>query len=113
MPVGGIEGEDEYGDEVIEGAEFSKIKRDKVFMQIDFSRRKTKMIATLGPATKEIENIVKLLDAGMTMARMNLSHGLIKDNLRLLTKFNQAKRLRPYINCALMIELRGREMRIS
>jgi len=51
MPgTSGIDGEDEYGDEIIgEGApEFSKIKRDKVFMQIDHTRRKTKISATLG-----------------------------------------------------------------
>jgi hypothetical protein len=28
MPGSGMEGEDDYGDEVIEGVEFSKIKRD-------------------------------------------------------------------------------------
>jgi len=48
MPGSGMEGDDEYGEEVIEGAEFSKIKRDKVFLQIDFNRRKTKIAATLG-----------------------------------------------------------------
>ena len=48
MPGSGMEGDDEYGEEVIDGAEFSKIKRDKVFLQIDFNRRKTKICATLG-----------------------------------------------------------------
>lgn len=48
MPGSGIEGDEDYGEEVIEGAEFSKIKRDKVFMQIDYNRRKTKIVATLG-----------------------------------------------------------------
>lgn len=28
MPGSGMEGEDDYGDEVIDGVEFSKIKRD-------------------------------------------------------------------------------------
>lgn len=28
MPGSGMEGEDEYGDEVMDGVEFSKIKRD-------------------------------------------------------------------------------------
>ena len=40
---------DEYGEEGMgDSAEFSKIKRDKVFMQIDFSKRKTKIVCTLG-----------------------------------------------------------------
>lgn len=42
-----IDGE-EYGEEALGDSEFSKIKRDKVFMQIDFSKRKTKIICTLG-----------------------------------------------------------------
>ncbi len=113
MPGSGMEGDEEYGDEVIDAAEFSKIKKDKVFMTIDYNRRKTKIVATLGPATKTVESIVKLLDAGMTMARLNLSHGSQKENLQLLTKFKQAKRLRPYVNCALMVEIRGREVRLS
>lgn len=57
--------------------------------------------------------MVKLFDAGMTMARINLSHGTAKENIQMLNKFKQAKRLRPYMNCALMIDLRGREIRLS
>jgi len=42
-------GEDEYGEEMLEGnPEFSKIKRDNVFNAIDYERRKTKIVATLG-----------------------------------------------------------------
>ena len=48
MPGSGMEGDEDYGEEVIEGAEFSKIKRDKVFLPIDYNRRKTKIVATLG-----------------------------------------------------------------
>ena len=48
LPGSGIEGEDDYGEEMVDAAEFSKVKRDKVFMQIDFSRRKTKIVATIG-----------------------------------------------------------------
>lgn len=41
--------EDEYGDEVMDDqAEFSKIKREKVFVPIDYTRRKTKICCTLG-----------------------------------------------------------------
>ena len=47
-PGSGMVGDNDYEDEVVEGAKFSKIKRDKVFMQIDYNRRKTKITATLG-----------------------------------------------------------------
>ena len=37
--------------------------------------RKTKIIATLGPATEEKSQIGKLVKAGMDVARLNFSHG--------------------------------------
>ncbi len=36
--------------------------------------RKTKIIATLGPATETPEMVAKLIDAGMNIARLNMSH---------------------------------------
>jgi pyruvate kinase len=36
--------------------------------------RKTKIVATLGPATDSAEMIGKLIDAGMNVARLNMSH---------------------------------------
>ena len=43
----GFEMVDEYGEEAGQH-EFSKIKKEKVFGTIDFSRRKTKIVCTLG-----------------------------------------------------------------
>lgn len=56
---------------------------------------------------------MKLVDAGMSTARINLSYGSIKENLKLLRRFKQAKRLRPHRNVGLMVDLRGREIRMS
>src|SRR5262245_34404752 len=36
--------------------------------------RRTKIIATLGPATDSPEMLGKLVDAGMNVARLNMSH---------------------------------------
>ena len=36
---------------------------------------KTKILATLGPATKEVEAIRKLILTGIDGVRLNLSHG--------------------------------------
>ena len=38
-------------------------------------RRRTKIVATLGPASNSPEMIEKLIDAGMNVARLNFSHG--------------------------------------
>lgn len=47
------------------------------------------------------------------MARLNLSHGSMKQNMKLINRYKEAKRLRPHKTCALMLETRGREVRIS
>jgi pyruvate kinase len=44
--------------------------------------RKTKIIATLGPATDTRETIAKLIDRGMNVARLNFSHGDHQDHQR-------------------------------
>ena len=37
--------------------------------------RRAKIVATLGPATSSYENIRAIIEAGVDVARMNLSHG--------------------------------------
>ena len=37
--------------------------------------RKTKIVCTLGPASDSEEMISKLMDAGMNVCRLNMSHG--------------------------------------
>ena len=39
-------------------------------------RRRAKIVCTLGPATQSPEAIRALIDAGMDVARLNLSHGI-------------------------------------
>lgn len=56
---------------------------------------------------------MKLFDAGMACARLNLSHGTSKTNARIIRKYAEAQKLRPHKPCAKMIEIRGREIRTS
>ena len=37
--------------------------------------RKTKIVCTLGPASSKKEVLLKLIDAGLNVARVNFSHG--------------------------------------
>ena len=37
--------------------------------------RKTKIICTIGPATESLEMLENLANAGMNVARLNMSHG--------------------------------------
>ena len=42
--------------------------------------RRAKIVCTLGPATSSKEKVRELIDAGMNVARMNLSHGTYADH---------------------------------
>lgn len=42
--------------------------------------RRAKIVCTLGPATSSKERIAELVDAGMNVARLNLSHGTYADH---------------------------------
>lgn len=49
----------------------------------------------------------------MSCARFNFSHGTDKTNAKILRNYAEAKRLRPYKTCAMMIDVKGREIRIG
>jgi pyruvate kinase len=43
--------------------------------------RTTKIVATIGPATAEFGDLYKLIDAGVDVVRLNLSHGTLEEHL--------------------------------
>ena len=65
------------------------------------------------PSLKTVSDVIQLFDAGMSMARINLSHGDMKSNLKLINLYAEAKRLRPHKTCAIMLDIQGREIRCS
>ena len=46
--------------------------------------RRTKIVATIGPASNSPDVLRKLIDAGVDVVRLNLSHGDIEGHLELL-----------------------------
>jgi len=92
-------------------ADSSQIKFDSIFDHPDPSARKTKIICTLGPACWEVDMLVKMLDAGMNVARLNFSHGDHESHGGSLTRLREALKQRPDKSCAIMLDTKGPEIR--
>jgi pyruvate kinase len=55
-------------------------------------RKKTKIVATLGPASREERVLQALIEVGMNVARLNLSHGTREEHRALLAGVRRAAR---------------------
>ncbi|MFT6328632.1 MAG: pyruvate kinase [Bermanella sp.] len=80
-------------------------------MSKDMSRR-TKILATLGPATDTQEMIEAIIAAGANVVRMNFSHGNAQDHIERANKVRiAAKKLNRYV--AILGDLQGPKIRVS
>ncbi|MBO0691384.1 MAG: pyruvate kinase [Acidimicrobiaceae bacterium] len=52
--------------------------------------RRTKIVATIGPASWQADTVAEMVDAGMDMARIPLAHGTIQDAVRVLRTIRSA-----------------------
>jgi pyruvate kinase len=73
---------------------------------------KTKIIATLGPSCQTDEEIGALVEAGMDVARINLSHGN-RDSHTLAIEYVKKARQRSGRKTALLLDTRGPEIRVG
>lgn len=74
--------------------------------------RRTKIIATLGPATDSQDVMLKLIDAGINIVRINLSHGKMEDQARRIELARQCAQMRNVI-LGVLLDLQGPKIRIS
>ena len=72
--------------------------------------RKTKIVATIGPACDSLETLKDMIRAGMNVARLNLSHGTFESQYERLAMIREASR-ELYTSVAIMIDTRGIEIR--
>ncbi len=74
--------------------------------------RRTKIVATLGPATDRDNNLEKIIAAGANMVRMNFSHGEAADHVKRAQQVRDiAARLG--VEVAIMGDLQGPKIRVS
>ncbi len=79
---------------------------------IDVSGRRTKIVATLGPATNTPRQIRALLEAGVDVVRLNMSHGS-HDQHRILFERVRAAAARLGRHVAVLADLCGPKIRIG
>jgi len=74
--------------------------------------RKTKIIATIGPACDNEETLTKMCEAGMNVARLNFSHGTREEQQE---RINLVKSVREKLELpiAIMLDTKGPEYRIG
>lgn len=73
--------------------------------------RRTKIVATLGPATDSPEVLESIIKAGVNVVRINFSHGAEKVHTRIDAVRACAKKL--HIHIGIMADLQGPKIRIS
>lgn len=73
---------------------------------------RTKIICTVGPACDSKEMMIKLMEEGMSVARLNFSHGTHKLHLSMIQKLKEA-RDQTGTPLAIMIDTKGPEIRLG
>ena len=87
------------------------LSKHRIFEETNSNFRKTKIICTLGPSCRKVEQLCSLLDAGMNVARLNFSHGDHTYHKETVQNLREALKLRPKLTCALMLDTKGPEIR--
>ena len=70
--------------------------------------RKTKIIATLGPASDSVEQLKKLFDAGCNVVRINMSHSSQSDAADMIARVRTISE-----SVAILVDTRGPEVRTT
>ncbi len=75
-------------------------------------RRRTKIVATIGPASRDPEVLVRMVEAGMDVARLNFSHGNAEEHAETASLVRQAAG-RAGRQVAVLQDLPGPKLRIG
>ena len=74
--------------------------------------KKTKIVSTLGPASTDVDTIVKLINAGANIFRFNFSHGDHPEHLGRIENVHKAEEITGK-HVGLMLDTKGAEIRTT
>ncbi len=73
---------------------------------------KTKIVCSIGPASSKVETLEKMIDAGMNVARFNMSHGTHESHMALIDAVKTA-RANKSKSIGILIDTKGPEIRVK
>jgi len=74
--------------------------------------KRTKIVATIGPACDSYDQLLELVKAGVNVFRLNFSHGSYEDKTRIIEHIRLINKKEPY-NIAILADLQGPKLRIG
>ncbi|MFN8253415.1 MAG: pyruvate kinase [Ferruginibacter sp.] len=79
---------------------------------IEHSHKRTKIVATVGPASDTYDKLLELVRAGVNVFRLNFSHGAYDSKLQIIEHIRQINKKEPY-NIAILGDLQGPKLRVG
>ncbi len=81
-------------------------------MSKSYPRHATKIVATLGPASNDVDLLEKMINSKVSVVRLNFSHGTAQDHINRATMVREAAR-RAGREVAIMADLQGPKIRVG
>jgi len=76
------------------------------------SQKRTKIVATVGPACDSYEGLLALVRAGVNVFRLNFSHGTHEDKKLVIERIREIVKKEPF-NIAILGDLQGPKLRVG
>ncbi len=74
--------------------------------------KKTKIVCTIGPATSDLDMLVRLIESGMDSARLNFSHGSHEQHIQTIKNIREATKITGK-EIAIIQDLQGPKIRVA
>jgi pyruvate kinase len=79
---------------------------------ISHSQKRTKIVATVGPACDNFDKLLELAKAGVNVFRLNFSHGAYENKKEIIDHIRAINKTQPF-NIAILGDLQGPKLRVG